>query len=224
MSKRKVKNHRPPKNDLTGQVFGHLEVIKMAQTEKSGKRCDWRAICKCHNCGNDYYDADQQALKRGYTKSCGCDKSKYKKITGDKNKNFKGYEEIRGKTWADIKKKASKRNISFEIDIKYAWELFLKQDRKCALSNIPIKFGRVQYRLETTASLDRIDSNKPYVKGNIQWVHKSVNLMKNDLSEEIFIGICSEISNKFRDNDKPDIEILSENHFLERSNKRSKNA
>ena len=31
-----------------------------------------------------------------------------------------------------------------------------------------------------TASLDRIDSTKGYVRGNIQWVHKDINWFKRD--------------------------------------------
>ena len=212
--KRKVKNHRPPKNDLTGQRFGYLEVLRMAQTEKSGKRCDWRAICKCHNCGNENYDADQQSIKRGFTKSCGCDKSRYKKITGKNNKNFTGYEEIRGRFWSRLKSRSKRKKIKFKIDIQYVWNLYLKQNKKCALSKIPIKFGRIDNRAETTASLDRIDSFKGYIKDNVQWVHKSVNIMKCDLSNDIFIGFCYHISNNHIN--KTNLDELSQNHFMER--------
>lgn len=220
MKKRKVKNHRPPKNDLTGLKFGHLEVLRMAQTEKSGKRCDWRAICKCHNCGNENYDADQQAIKRGLTKSCGCDKSRYKKITGKRNKNFTGYEDIRGRFWTQLKKKALKRSIDFQIDIRYAWKKFLEQNKKCALSGVSIVFGRTDYRTETTASLDRIDSSKGYIEGNIQWVHKSVNIMKCDLPVDIFVGLCYQIGEYSCDIKANDIDELAINHFIKRGIKR----
>ena len=41
-----------------------------------------------------------------------------------------------------------------------------------------------------TASLDRIDSSKGYIKGNVQWVHKEFNKMKLDLLDKEFIDIC----------------------------------
>jgi hypothetical protein len=41
-----------------------------------------------------------------------------------------------------------------------------------------------------TASLDRIDSSKGYFKGNVQWIHKDLNVMKMDLTEEKFIDYC----------------------------------
>ena len=44
-------------------------------------------------------------------------------------------------------------------------------------------------------SLDRIDSNNGYVEGNVQWVHKDVNMMKKDYNQEYFINICKLITN-----------------------------
>lgn len=207
---RNVKNHRPPKNDLTGQKFGFLEVIKMAQTEKSGPRCNWRAICKCYNCGNNHYDADVQAIKRGRTKSCGCDKSRYDKIRGKNSPLYKGYEEISGKLWGTIKNRASRRNYTIDIDIKYVWDLYEKQHRKCALSGISIVFGIANHKqTETTASLDRIDSTKGYIKGNVQWVHKTVNIMKNIFDNTLFINLCKKIAEL-----NVDVEVLEDEEIM----------
>jgi hypothetical protein len=47
---------------------------------------------------------------------------------------------------------------------------------------------------KVTASLDRIDSSKGYVEGNVQWVHKRINIMKNDLSDSEFIEWCRVVS------------------------------
>ena len=35
-----------------------------------------------------------------------------------------------------------------------------------------------------------IDSTKGYIVGNIQWVHKDINIMKNDLDLDSFIYYC----------------------------------
>lgn len=45
-----------------------------------------------------------------------------------------------------------------------------------------------------TASLDRTDSTNGYVDGNIQWVHKNVNLAKHSLSQDDFIELCSSVA------------------------------
>lgn len=65
----------------------------------------------------------------------------------------------------------------------------------CALSGIPLRIGTSKGRSsETTASVDRIDSAKPYTRGNVQWVHKSVNLMKQTLGQDDFIEWCKRVA------------------------------
>ncbi len=92
--------------------------------------------------------------------------------------------------WGGIKRAAKKRNIPWEIEIDEAWHIFIGQERKCALSGIPIGFDPGN----KTASLDRIDSSLGYVSGNIQWVHKDVNNMKGVYPQSYFIDICTKIS------------------------------
>ena len=48
--------------------------------------------------------------------------------------------------------------------------------------------------LDTTASVDRIDSSGGYVESNVQWVHKDVNKMKMDIPQNQFIEYCKIIS------------------------------
>jgi hypothetical protein len=57
-----------------------------------------------------------------------------------------------------------------------------------------------------TASLDRIDSTKGYIKGNIQWVHKDVNKMKWNWNQSNFINWCKLITNYYneKENSKTD--------------------
>ena len=45
-----------------------------------------------------------------------------------------------------------------------------------------------------TASVDRIDSTKGYLKGNVQWVHKSINQMKSNRTDEEFIALCKAVA------------------------------
>lgn len=69
--------------------------------------------------------------------------------------------------------------------IKDAWE---KQDGRCAYTKLPLTSEAHQLN---TVSLDRVDSNKDYVEGNIQLVCVPINRMKLDYSEEQFINLCS---------------------------------
>jgi hypothetical protein len=89
-----------------------------------------------------------------------------------------------------VKRRAESKDRDFSIKIEDIWELFIKQDRKCALSGLPIAFLD-----EGTASLDRVDSSLGYTPENVQWVHKDVNRMKMAFSDTAFIWMCALIVN-----------------------------
>lgn len=208
--------HGKTYEDMIGKKYHMLKVLDVYRIKEKDKRVLYCARCLC-DCGKQK-DISVVAIKAKRTGSCGCDKSRYEKITGKNNKLFTGYEDIRGNFWYRLKLRAKRKNQDFTITIKESWELFVAQDKKCALSNVPIKFGRADHRTETTASLDRIDSNKGYIKDNVQWVHKSINIMKCDLSSDIFIGFCHSVSDKHIN--KVSIKELSCNHFTKRKYKR----
>ena len=74
-------------------------------------------------------------------------------------------------------------------------ELFLKQNKKCALTGIDIHFPETaKEHSKGTASLDRIDSSKPYNADNVQWVHKTVGMMKLAFTQTEFIEWCKLIA------------------------------
>ncbi len=63
----------------------------------------------------------------------------------------------------------------------------------CAISGLPITY-RVLCRQKTaTASLDRIDSSKGYLIGNVQWIHKDVNRLKMDMDEQKLFNLSKSI-------------------------------
>ncbi len=77
---------------------------------------------------------------------------------------------------------------------KIAWNLTIKEFEsgftgKCSLTGWEISMSYSNQ----TASLDRIDSSKPYELGNIQWVHKMVNMSKNRYSQNEFIEMCKAV-------------------------------
>lgn len=56
--------------------------------------------------------------------------------------------------------------------------------------SLPKKPGAKPSRVEkgsSTASLDRIDSSRGYVQGNVQWVRVDINLMKHSLKMKDFV-------------------------------------
>jgi len=102
-----------------------------------------------------------------------------------------GYEEINGRYWYSIVHSAKLRNLEFNITIQDAWQLYLYQNKQCAQSGVDIVFKNIgNNQNEQTASLDRIDSSKGYTIDNIQWVHKTINRMKTNLSVTEFHQWC----------------------------------
>lgn len=109
-----------------------------------------------------------------------------------KNYLYTGFEEISGQYYGNIKRRAKQKDLEFNISLQYLWNLFIQQNRRCALSGLHLKFHTKS--AENTASLDRIDSNKGYIVGNVQWVHKNLNMMKLHFQQEYFVKMCGLVS------------------------------
>jgi hypothetical protein len=104
------------------------------------------------------------------------------------------YKDIRLSWFNKFQAGAELRNLAFNLTPEYLWELFKEQDYQCALTGWPI--GWAEIGSNHTASIDRIDSDKGYIIGNVQLVHKDVNMAKQQFSQEYFIEICSAIAKK----------------------------
>ena len=145
------------------------------------------------NCGNPRHPVLPAALRRGATTSCGCRRDQYLSNTGENNPIFKGYKEIRSHFWNGYERSAKARSLEFSLTMEYAWGLFEGQNRRCAFSGELLVFGANKKNSLTTASIDRIDPSKGYTQGNIQWVHKKVNVMRNVMAPEEFISWCQKV-------------------------------
>lgn len=167
--------------DLTGQTFGRLAIEGRAPSVKAGNATWW---CRC-GC-NRLVKFTSTILRNKPDIECGyCSRRK-------------GFKRISGKFWYDYRKGAQKRQIPWEITIEYLWELWLKQEKKCALSGLDLTLPQSSIDFSTrnySASIDRIDSSIGYVEGNIQWVHKIINLMKQSFSQSVFIQMCKAVAN-----------------------------
>jgi hypothetical protein len=133
------------------------------------------------------------ALTRKQTQSCGCYKNELLSA-----RTWQGYEEISGVYWGRLKTDAVKRGVAWEISVEDAWRLFLFQGRQCPMSGQSLHFERnfKKNGKNQTASLDRIDSNLGYVIGNIQWVHKSINVLKWDWNIDELHDMCEKVLSK----------------------------
>lgn len=151
----------------------------------------WKCICDC----GQYCITTTKKLNSGNKKSCGCLYKDTRVITGIGKKSIRwlGYEEMSGKFLNIIKNGARNRNLEFLITPEYLWNLYIKQNKKCSLSGLPIYFNSNNLKLQT-ASLDRIDNNKGYIEGNVQWLNRDVNWMKGKFDQKYFTDICKSIT------------------------------
>jgi hypothetical protein len=183
--------------DVKGKIFGKLFVDSFSHTDKH-RHAVWNCTCACGNktkvVGN--------SLRMGKILSCGC--NSFRK--GLENPHFTGCGEISGYMWCHVKAAARKRSIKFMLSVERAWGLFLQQNRRCALSGVELRFSEPNLSWKerakrTTASLDRKNPAKGYTLGNVQWVHKKVNLMKHVSTDKEFIEWCRAVA-KYQEGEK----------------------
>jgi hypothetical protein len=182
--------------DLTGKQVGYLVVTAPTDLRSKTQSRIW--LCQCA-CGKQLHVAASSLSGARHRRThCGC-----KHFVGPTHKNWKGYGEICGQYWVNLKYTARQRHLKFTITIQEAWDKFLEQHRRCTLTGLLLTHGDLTLRRELrftqkTASIDRIDSAKGYVSGNIQWIHKDVNYLKNKFSNERFIELCKLVAEHTR--------------------------
>lgn len=163
------------KRDLTGAIIGRLTVRCRADGTDNRWECDCR-------CGTSIVTSARNLLREHGSRSCGCMKA------------GNDWEVITPFVWGVIAAKARTRNIDFSLTREYGESLFKQQQGVCALSGISLRFARRRRTRDTTASLDRIDSRVGYAVGNVQWVDKRINMMKQTLSSSEFVALCRAVS------------------------------
>lgn len=176
-----------------GTKIGNLLILDIIRKNINGKsNCRPYFKCKCLRCGKEPVQKLAHAVLQKTITSCGCAMGRgHRKLRGKNHRLFNGYEDITGKQFSKIKTTATRRGYEFLIEPKDVWDLYEKQNRKCALSGVDVIFSNnVNIK---TASIDRIDNNKGYTKDNIQIVHKIINIMRNVLTVDEFINFCKRV-------------------------------
>lgn len=175
------------RHELTGKRFGYLTVQGLSEISRNG-HSRWNVVCDC----GVHKTVLGTHLIQGNTTGCGsCN-------LGPKSRNFQGVGDLPKTYYTQMIKGADgskgRKPIPFEVSMEYLWEVFESQKGQCALSGLPIDFR------SRTASADRIDSNLGYVEGNIQWLHKDVNMMKRHYTENYFKNLCKLITESSQTN------------------------
>jgi hypothetical protein len=142
---------------------------------------------KCSGCGVDQLYTRKDHAKQSSVSDWQCKKcvSSAKKFSenrpvGDKQRMYNKFSNS-----------AKSRGIKWSLSIDEMYEVY---NGYCNMTGWEIS---INYSKQT-ASLDRIDNNKGYIVGNIQWVHSMVNMCKNRYKNEDFIEMCKAIANRVK--------------------------
>jgi len=83
------------------------------------------------------------------------------------------------------------RNHEMNVDRDYLKMMIGRSKMQCALSKLPLTFKKDH---PYVVSVDRKNSNKGYMKGNIQIVASCVNTAKNALTKKQFVTMCKAVA------------------------------
>ena len=94
-----------------------------------------------------------------------------------------------------LQDRATRTNLSFNITKDYLFDL-IPEDMVCPVLEIKMTFGDASGR-NSSPSVDRIDSNKGYVVGNLQIMSKLANTMKSNATPEQLLKFADWIIDEY---------------------------
>jgi hypothetical protein len=169
-----------------GMVIGRLLVTKLLLRDKKGVntygyvKYTHYALCTC-SCGKSK-KISLASLQTGNSTSCGC-------ATRADGFSFVDYEPGVSKLFNWYQKAAKEKNRSFKLDPEEFYTLIKGNCTYCGTPPMNRKkrydMGDRSYILSYNG-IDRIDSSKGYVKGNVTSCCTWCNTMKLDLTLEQF--------------------------------------
>ncbi len=112
----------------------------------------------------------------------------------DKYAGFRWYMKV-------IKKSSKKRNQLYDVDIEYLEMLWEQQDGICPFTKQKLvlkQYSDDNISAPYSASIDRIDNSKGYIKGNIRFVALMFNYARNRFSDEQVIDFCKNVSQSIK--------------------------
>ncbi len=134
----------------------------------------------CMTCGT-YKPYEQYHLHsncaNGYNTVC----KQCRKVTSKKNYKALSLEQ---NIFNRAKSRAAKRNIEFNLELS---DIVVPD--MCPVLNIPITKGKIGGS-DNSPSIDRTDSNKGYVKGNITIMSNRANVLKNNATYKELVKVA----------------------------------
>lgn len=146
----------------------------------------------CKNCGEENQH-NFYPRHKGMCKQCNINSQKLLYASKSKSERQAWY----NSNLIDIKLKSAKKRceekgLEFNITKEDILFLLKQQNNRCYYSDIEFDNTNKLY----SYSIDRTDSTKGYTLDNIKLMCSSVNRMKNNLNEELFLNILKKIVKK----------------------------
>lgn len=169
----------PPKINLIGKRFSRLVVIQEA--EKRNNRICWR--CRC-DCGNEK-DIRGWALRGGGTKSCGCLNIE-KAIKQGKSRAKPLGEASKRILYNNYYQAAKMKSMDFALSLDDFGSLTKQNCFYCGIPPQQIVSGHRLNGSYKYNGIDRIDSSKGYILGNVVSCCKYCNFAKHEMTQKEF--------------------------------------
>lgn len=96
-----------------------------------------------------------------------------------------------------IKNRSKTRNYEFNLDENYLENIYPKNN-KCPVLGIKLVKSKNGNSNDNSPSLDRINSNKGYIKGNVMFMSQLANRMKNNANKKHLIAFSNWIIKEFK--------------------------
>lgn len=141
-------------------------LIHLKTVEKRG--CHRYSLYRCH-CGNEKV-IREDSVKRGQT-SCGCARGEHLQTHGKAHT-------VEATMLDRSKSRARKKGFEHNIDID---DIIIP--KTCPLLGIPIFQGKDKV-CPNSPTLDRYDSSKGYIKGNVWVISYRANTIKSDATND----------------------------------------
>lgn len=164
--------------DLTGQTFGRLTVLR--RVANRGSKPFWACRCECGNEVETWTSGAQ--LRNGDTSSCGClHREQAAELCRARETTHGGSRTNLYRIWACMRDRCSNpRARAFKwyggkgVAVCEEWREF-SAFRDWAASN----------GYKPGLSIDRVDSDGPYAPQNCEWVTRSENTHRMQMSKHV---------------------------------------